>query len=329
MKRIILRINEANNEKKTKIKSFSPLKNNTCMAFGMDNGVLQITNLTENYKCLLKIEVFNIEIKYICELDENILAASDGKNEIKIIQWEEEKENSKYSIIQTIHVKDYIDSMNSLPLLSSNNHYHYLCIANENNIFIYKSNKVPKFLNIPDNTDDNLQFTLLTKIQSDTLIHSLIEINERYLAAACPNTESIKIFDMNNNFIKYTEINGINSTRGSNIFLVLPQKNLLIVACNDGFKYISTIKMRKIKSVHCRYSVLCVDFFKDNIFICSCNDKNKNKIKQYKINDFSYELDKISERASKNNDEIWKLKKVNERIFFLDDQNNINFLSLL
>ena len=84
--------------------------------------------------------------------------------------------------------------------------------------------------------------------------------------------------------------------------------------------------MKKIKSVHCRYSVLCVEYFNGNIFICSCYDKKKNKIKQYEIDGLSYELKKISERYSNNNDEIWKLKKIDKRIFFLDDQYEMNFL---
>ena len=40
-------------------------------------------------------------------------------------------------------------------------------------------------------------------------------------------------------------------------------------------------------------------------------------------------LNKRTERIFQNNDEIWKLQKINERIFFIDGQNEINFLSLI
>lgn len=325
MKRFILKPgHEEDNEIKTKIKCFSPLIKNECLALGKENGEIEIVKLTENNESILKMKVFNNEVKYICELDENLLVASDIKYNIKIIKWKEFKENAKYSIIQTIFFEDFIYSMISLPLLSSITHYHYFCIASEDNISIYKSNKEPKFLDTHDN--ENLIFNILKKIELYTLTQSLIEINEKYLAAACTHEQTIKFFDIRNNFKKVIEIRDINATYGSNIFTLIPQKKLLIVACTDGFKFISTHKMKKIKSVHCRYSVLCVEYFNGNIFICSCYDKKKNKIKQYEIDGLSYELKKISERYSNNNDEIWKLKKIDKRIFFLDDQYEMNFL---
>ena len=101
-------------------------------------------NYVENYHLKSRIKVFDDEIKYICELDEDLFAVSQNKNEIKIIN------NS--SIIQTINIDDYDDSyiysMISLPLLSSQEKRHFLCIATDNQILIYKSNKIPKNINI-------------------------------------------------------------------------------------------------------------------------------------------------------------------------------------
>ena len=144
----------------------------------------------------------------------------------------------------------------------------------------------------------------LKKFELYTLTHSLIEINEKYLVAACTNKQTIKVFDMDNYFTEINEIYDINCTKGSHIFTFVPNKNILIVSCTDGFKFISTIKMKKWKSVHCIYSVLCVELFDDNTFICCCCEQNKNIIKQYKIKEKSLEIEKISQIYSNNNDEI-------------------------
>ncbi len=80
-----------------------------------------------------------------------------------------------------------------------------------------------------------------------------------------------------------------------------------------------------MKSVHCRYSVLSLDMISDNNLVCCCSENNKNVIKQYEINKEDYTLGKKSQIALCNNDEIWRLKKIDERIFFLDDQKRVNY----
>ena len=77
-------------------------------------------------------------------------------------------------------------------------------------------------------------------------------------------------------------IEDINITSGSNIFAMIPNENKLMVACNDGFKFISIKeKIKKFKSVHCIYKVLCLDIIDENTIICCCSEKNKNIIKQF------------------------------------------------
>lgn len=320
---------------------FSPLNDKNYILFGNKNGEVEIYDFNDNqdssinekeekYKLKLRIKVFNKEVKYICELDEDLFAVSGRNNEIKIIECKDDI--SKYSIIQTIYLDDYDDSniysMISLPLLSSQKESHFLSIATEKNILIFKSNKTPKNLNTfnNENNEKNLFFELYKNIELNTLTHCLIEVDNKYLVAACPNEKTIKFFDMNNDFKQVANINEIKVTRGSSIFTVIPNENILIVACDDGFKFISIKKMKKYKSVHCSYSVLSLDMIDQNTIICCCSEKNKNVIKQYQINNQNFELKKKSQRANHNNDEIWKLKKINERIFFIDNQNIINFL---
>ena len=219
--------------------------------------------------------------------------------------------------------------MISLPLLSSQKKRHFLCVANNTSILIYKSNKNPKnIINNSENEDnvENLYFEKYKEIKLKKLTHCLIEANEKYLIAGCPYDKTIKFFNMNNDFRESANIIDINMTIGSNIFTLIPNENLLIVACNDGFKLISIEKKRKYKSVHCTYAVLSLDMYNDNTIICCCSERNNNIIKQYKINKNNFELEKVSQIKTDNNDEIWKLQKINEKIFFIDNKKRIMFL---
>ena len=317
---------------------FSPLNDNNYMVFGNKKGEIEIYDFSKNndstinenndekYQLKSRIKVFDNEIKHICELDEDLIAVSQKKNEIKIIN------NS--SIIQTIKIDDnkdsYIYSMISLPLLSSQKKRHFLCVANHTSILIYKSNKTPKnIINNSENEDnvENLYFEKYKEIKLKKLTHCLIEANEKYLIAGCPYDKTIKFFNMNNDFRESANIIDINMTIGSNIFTLIPNENLLIVACNDGFKLISIEKKRKYKSVHCTYAVLSLDMYNDNTIICCCSEKNKNIIKQYKINKNNFELQKLSQKRTIDNDEIWKLQKIGDKIFFIDNKKRIMFLA--
>ena len=315
---------------------FSPLNDNNYMVFGNKKGEIEIYDFRDNnnqnevkYQLLLRIKVLNDEVKYICEIDEDLLAVSERKNIIKIIEFN--KNLIQYSIIQTISLDDYDDiniySMISLPLFSSQEKRNFLCIASDKNILIYKSNKIPKYLNNPHNVNNevNLSFELYKTIELYTLTHCLIEV-DKYLIAACPNDNSIKFFDKTNDFIQDANIDDINMTRGSNILTLIPNENILIVACDNGFKFIS-IEMRTIyKSVDFGFQILSIDMLNKNNIISCCSKGIRNTINQYEINKKNMELTKISQRTTRSNDEIWKLQKINGRIFFIDNQKIVNFL---
>ena len=133
---------------------------------------------------------------------------------------------------------------------------------------------------------------------------------------------------MSNEFEK-SIVTDINMTSGSNIFALIPNKNLLAVACVDGFKLISVEKKKKFKSVHCNYSVLSLDMFNENNIICCCSEKGKNKniINQYQIDEEKFEFKKVSEKRTINNDEIWKLQRINDKIFFIDNNKRVLMLA--
>ena len=330
-------ISEISLEAKEEIKCFSAFNSEKYIILGIKNGDIIICEFHQNpnysinnefFKLKLRFSVFENEIKYICELDKDLIAVSDGKGIIKIIKFYEKI--SKYSIIQIIRQEEFdnlIYSMISLPLLSSNNKTYYFCIASKNNILIYKSNILPKkdgnYNNESLNEDKNLNFNLYKNIELNTLTRCLIEANDKYIVASCPKKKILIFFDMTNDFKKVIEIKDISSTEGSNIFAIIPNQKILVVACKGGFIYIYIDRKFKMKEVHCTYSVLTLEIY-DNILICSCLDKKIKKIKQYKINENNHEIKKISERMQ-NNNEIWKLKLINERLFFLNQQNMLNY----
>ena len=330
---------ENDSQKNYEIKCFSPLNSEKNIVLGKKNGEIEILEIPENqdsffekeiFKLKLNFKLFENEIKYICELDDDLIAVSDGKYSIKIIKLEENI--SKYSIIQTINLAEYnielIYCMIYLPIYSTFKKTHYFCIADDLHIFIFKSNKQPKnIINLKNETNENndepLKFSLYKDIKLKTLSHCLIEAYGKYLIAACPKKNCIKFFDLRKDFKEVSEISKLEITNGSNTLALTPKNNLLIVACKNGFSYISIDRRAIYKTIHCIYSVFCLEIFNENTFICCCSDKKGKKIKQIKIS----EVQKCAEIQISNNEEIWKLQKINDRIIFLNSQNCVNYLT--
>lgn len=324
----ISEMKKRNLEFKSEAVSFCPFKKGKYMIFGMRNGELLTCKQNDDKKILktMEIKLFEKEIKLICELDEDLIGVSDGITSIKIIQY---KENySKYRMVQNIPLKEdsgLVYSMISLPILSSSKKNHYLCTADDNHILIFKSNKQLKSLNPEKNSNDNISFSLIKDIKLNTKTHCLIEANEKYIVAGCTDINTVKFFDVRSDFKEVEEIKNISLNKGSNIFTLIPNKNLLITANTDGFMIINLKKRNIYKRVHCKYSVSSLDMLSDNTFVCCTSQDNKTKMKQYQINiEDSYSFSKISETSIHYN--IWKLKRVNKKIFFIDHKNIINYL---
>ena len=313
---------------KSEVKCFCPLNKGKYMLFGLQTGEIEMyapENIS-HFKFKISMKVFEQQVQHICELDEDLLAASDGKTRIKIIQF---KDNlSDYTIVQTLRLRrdsGYVYSMIPLPIFSSKNGNHYFCTGDDNHILIFKSNSRPKYLSNEENDNKDIYFELIKDIKVNTLIHCLIEANENYIFAACTDINKIKIFDVTKNFEELENIRGFELTKGSNIFTLIPKKNILIVGCTDGFILINTKKRKLHKRIFCKYKVLCLDMLSENTLVCCTSDKKENRIKQYAL-DETFQYSKISERRIHNNYDIWKLQKVNQTIFFLDNESKINYL---
>jgi len=340
---------------KSEAKCFSSLNKEKNIILGLANGAIEIYEFSKKdaFKYRLTIREFNREIKFINEIDENLFAATDGKTCIKIFEYKNE-DKADYNLIQTIDLNsENIYSMISLPILSSNANRHYFCIGDDENILVWKSNKQPKNIQIPyfnkneENDDLNISltdisfheiqkeenvsndeplfFTLVKTIKLGTISRSLIEINDKYLASACTKTNTIKIFDITKDFELKIEFRNIMASAGSDIFSLIPKLNILIVGCINGFCFISTRDLKIAKNIHCKYSVTSVECSSNNSFVCCCSDKNENKMRQYKIDDFTFSIKKSSEKIC-HNYEIWNLKSIKDKLFFTSNDNYVSYL---
>ena len=304
------------------IQSFNSFRNDKYLLLGTKNGELAIYEIPDrkeeksNQKIIIKI--FEENIKNICVMNKDIIIISNGKNLIKIIRFDEDIVN--YEIIQIISLnKNEIDLLYKiipLNIFFQNNNGNYFCTADDNNIIIYKEN----------NTTGKQLFFEYKIIQLNTLIQNLLEVNNKYLIASCPKKNKIIFFDIKNNFKSSKEIEGINISFGSNNLALINENKILVIGTMNGFELISIKNLIKIKSIHCKYSVISLEKINENTIICCNKDKYKeNKMRQFKINNTNYDFKKISERNI-NNNEIWKLKYFNGKIYFLDINDDLYYL---
>jgi len=344
MKRLEIKYN-------SEVECFSSINNQKYLVLGLKSGKIEILEIMQedNFKKKLKIKEFDNEIRFICVLDINLFAATDGKIDIKIIKLINNIKN--YIVIQTINLNDdieFIYTMINLPISFYNNNNKYnFCIGEENHILIWESNKQSKnddnkekktkIASFPleeneknklekksNNKEETLYFTLIKDIELNTLTHCIIEVNEKYIAAACPKEKTIKFFNSQNNFKQIAEVKNIPVSSGSSILSMLYRKNILIVGCINGFCFISTKDFTYIKNFNCNYVITFLKVLSESEIICCCSEKNNNIIKHYIIDENSLDLKKSSERNAHNN-EIWHLKIINNSIFFITNNKDINY----
>ena len=309
------------------IQCFDSFRNEKYLTLGLKYGNMSIYEINQNLenkneklKHIINIKIFEDDIKHIFAINKNIIIISDGKNTIKAIKFEDDI--LKYSIIQTIYLYDnsqqnLIYKIIPLLLFSDNSFVHLFCVADDNNILIYKQN----------NIKENNLFYEHKKIQLNTISQSLIEVNNKYLIASCPKKYKIIFFDIKNDFKEMKEIKEIKAANGSNTLALIHDNKILVVGVIDGFELISIQNFSKIKSIRCKYSIISLEKLNDNTIVCCNEDKNKmNKIRQFKISENNHNFKKISEKNINDNSEVWKLKFIQGRLYFIDKNDNLNFL---
>ena len=336
-----------NQYKLANIKCFTVINNDKHIILGSDVGDIviyesSILNGEKVIKKRLNIKEFKNPIKFICEIDNNTIAVSDKTSNIKIIELNENL--TTYSIIQEIKSDEKTAyAMIYLPILSYNKNRHHFCMANSNYIFIYKSNKKPKNLlilkenyhdiieemsieqpipNIQESkiNNDSLSFNLIKNKILNAEAYSLIEINEKYIAAACIGLDKnsyIKFFDVNNNFDLKKDIRTDMICGGNYIMNLVENRKVLIVGYNKGFCLISTKTLGIINNVEINLSIISIGILYDNTMVCcTIDDKNIKKLIEFRYIPDIYNIE-ASDGSIKLKEEIWDLKCFNNIIYFL------------
>ena len=345
-------------ELSSEIKCLSSINDGKTLVVGLKTGKIQIIDFQEKeIKMKLEINEFDNEIKSLCDLDTFLFAATDGKTKIKIIELKNNLRN--YKVIETLNLMEdsgNIYTMTYLPFLSNRKKRYFFCTGDEKHILIWKSNKQPKNIKMPEfnkeitdtiiteesfssddiivneeekeeevqiDNNEPMHFTLFKDIKINTLIRCLIEVNEKYIVAACTSTNTIKYIDTQKNFEVVKEIPKMPISCGNNILSIFSQKDKFLVACKDGFRLISTKKF-EINRIHCKYMVTSLLALNKNLIISCGVYQQERKFRQHKINEFTSQFSKKSEK-NLHDIEVWHFKAANNRIFY----SSSNYLYIL
>ena len=316
------------------VKCLTSFNDDQNIIVGYKSGKIEIFEFNEkdHIKPLTNIEVFDYEIKLICDLDTNLFAATDGKTQIKIF----ELNNRKCKVIQNLDLKEdseMVYSMTNLRFLSKNS--HYFCTGDEKHILIWKSNKKPRKINtqneeiiiesdnegtdtdedseVSSNHEESLKFTLVKDIELNSSARCLIEVN-RYIVVACPKKGCIKFFNVLNDFKEEHEIENKSISCGNNILTLVPEKQKLIVGCKNGFFFIDINTFKKSDNFS-QGMVTSLEWATKNYFLCCYSNKNEKQIKKYSIEDSDSEPSECNDKSLKK-DEVWNFKIIRSKVFY-------------
>ena len=367
-------INNKHEMKSSKVKCLIPFCENKMIIVGLSSGKIKLFDKKEKEKedelgdyliKKLSIKAFEKEISNLCELDNDLIVATDNINNAKIIQLENNM--SSYSVIQNLDLNECIGNIHTIanfPIFSYYKNRHYFGMGDDNHLLIFKSNKMPKNLSppalgyhdqveeysivqpsfiLPNNNfdfgkDENeknsieeyrnraLSFNLEKKIELNTLISCMVEIDEKYIAVACPKNKSIKIYNSQRDFKEVTSLPNISPSEGNCTMAVSHDRNKLFVACTEGFCIITINNLKKMNRIHLKQSILCLDFFKRDCISCISLKGEEYFIKQYILKNNYRDISKLSEQKIYPKEEINYQKVIDKIIFYLDDSKAIHYL---
>ena len=359
---------------KSKIKCMIPFDNQKMLVIGFINGKIKIYEENKEKKAnenklnkKLTIKAFENEISNICELDRDLIIASDIKNNIKIIQINENM--TEYSVIQELNLKEDSGDVHTIANLSMISYYknrHYFCIGDDNHLLIFKSNKMPKNMSPPalnyhegveeysivqpsfsysdnifnliknNNNENNeksskdkpLSFELIKDIALNTQVSYALEVNETYIAVACPKSNKIKFFDTHKDFKEVISLPNISVYEGNCTMCTSKDRTNLFIACVGGFCMVSLKNLKKINKIHMNQSIKCLDFYNKECLTCISLKGEEYFVKQYLFKNGFMEISKFSEQRIYSNQEVIWAKVINNKIFYLDETYSVHYYNI-
>ena len=330
-------------ELNSKIKCLIPFEKDNYIILGMDTGEIRICDSKENeLKEKFNIKEFDSEINHICEIDKELIIASDINLKTKIIQIKEDFTN--YSVIKNINLGEYkkINKIISLPIISYFKNRQYLGIALDKSILIYKSNKMPFYLDPPYlqyhnvveefsivqpsfiHDDEKLSFNLDKKIILKHLPENIIEINDKYLAVSCPESKSLKLFNTQKDFKEELTLPNLIPHFGCFMKVTLSRKEL-IIGYNGGLNIFEFNNEKKVRNIKWKQNIKFFDFIGFNCIMCLSSNNNDIYIKQYQFKKGFKDINKISEVIVLDKNTITNFVNINNKIYYIDDTNFIHY----
>ena len=326
-----------------KIKCLIPFEKENYMILGMETGEIKICDSKEaGLKEKLNIKEFDSEINHICEIDKNLIIVSDINLKTKIIQIKENYTN--YTVIKSIKLADYnkIYKIISLPIISYFKNRQYFGIALDKSILIYKSNKMPFYLDPPYlqyhnvieefsivqptfiHDDEKLSFNIEKKIILKHQADNIIEINDKYLAVACPESKSLKLFNTQKEFKEELNLPNLIPHSGCYMKVTLSRKEL-VIGYNGGLNIFEFNNEKKVRNIKFKQNIKFFDFIGFNCIVCLSSNNDDIYIKQYKFKKGFKELNKISEVIVLNKNRITNFVNINNKIYYINDTNIIHY----
>ena len=330
-------------ELNNKIKCLIPFEKENYMLLGMETGEIKICDSKEaGLKEKLNIKEFDSAVNHICEIDRKLIVASDINHKTKIIQIKEDFTN--YNVIKNINLAEYnkINKIISLPIISYFKNRQYFGIALDKSILIYKSNKMPFYLDPPYlqyhnvveefsivqpsfiHDNEKLSFNLEKKIILKHQAENIIEINDKYLAVACPESKSLILFNTQKEFKEELTLPNLIPNSGCYMKVTLSRKEL-IIGYNGGLNIFEFNNENKFRNIKFKHNIKFFDFIGFDCIVCLSSNNNDIYIKQYQFKKGFKGLNKISEVMVLKENKITNFVNINNKIYYIDDTNLIHY----
>ena len=358
-------VNYKHEMKSSKVKCIIPFNENKMIIAGLSSGKIKIfeqqkkeDETTDLLIKKLSIKAFEKEISNLCEIDSDLIVATDIINKAKIIQLE--NDISSYSILQVLDFNEDISNIHSIanfPIFSYYKNRHYFGIGDDNHLLIYKSNRMPKNLKAPglgyhDKPEEYsivqpsffcpyrdfeskekeeeyknrpLTFNLEKDIEIKTSVNSILEIDEKYIAVSCPKKKCVKIYNSQRGFKEVVSLPGIYSSEGNCTMCVSDDRNELLIGCIEGFSIVHINNLKKMNKIHLNQSILCLNYFSKDCICCISLKGEEYFIKQYMLKN-NKDISKLSEQKIYPKDEVNCMKIIDNKIFYLDNTKAIHYL---
>ena len=150
-------------------------------------------------------------------------------------------------------------------------------------------------------------------------------MNDKYLAVAFTKTKSMKLYNMQKDFIKEDfDYKDIISQTGS-IMKVSKSKTELVISNETGLNVIDFNNIKKVRNIKLKHNFEFFDFFDSNNIVCLSSNTDNNLIKQYMFKDGFKDMKKVSEFILLNEKKITNFMVIKNKIYYTDDSNIIHY----